>query len=1038
MLTNVAAPRLAPPRCLSYGVGARSRRSSSRSPPEVPHFFRTPDEFVAAAQAAVSAAVPRQPVAVLVVEVDPPADAVEPGPPSESAINAVAEIIRHTAREDDMVCRIGDRLVMVLPSTNADEGRAAGERLASAVRIHDFGERLGALTISAGAGAAPEHSTSYDLVYDWALKALRRIQSQGRDGAGAAPLPHHEALHRPLAIDRFAGRAQEFAQLMKWLDEASSGQPRVVSIFGETGTGTATLAQQLESEVRLRGGLFVSVASPDLPVARPYGAWQALLRVTHRFPTAPDREWFELQHLEASLRAPNANGHTGSQYRLLGELTEYVRTLASSRLFVLVLDEMQWADGTTWDALEHLITQLDADRMMVILTHRPDAAYDGSPHKQMLARFEIARELTLSRLTRDEVKQWLEAAFHRQTVAREFLAFLYRHTEGNPLFISQLLRALVEDGAIWYNGSRWEWSPVSELRLPAGRRALIAQRLARFSSSTQAVLGTAAIIGREFDVGLLVGAGAGSEAAVKLAISEASTAGLLRPTYERKAGGFAFAHDEIAEVLVETIPRAQLRQLHQRVAQSLEKRRPDLLGEIAIHYDAAQEHADAYRTAQLAAKAADAVYAHGSAGAYLSIAARNATSPGELAEIRVSLAHVAETGGRFDEVEELCDLAIEWYQGQSDYRRTLTLRHMRERARLELGQPAKVTLDALLELEADAERLGFDRERLAVLMTVSQTHGRLGDQKTAERIAAECVAMAEALDDRPLLAAALNRLGNTVINEAPGQANTIYKRALDLFESIGDVRGQARTWGNLGIAAQFESRLDEAFQAYARSIAVAKAGGMPDVWGLAALNLGVLSQRCGDYDRARELFGDALALFAAVKHSYFQLGALYNMAHVERELGLWESASELYEATIPLAQRIGQSDIEVGAIAGSGLCFLELGRVEDARKALQQVAESWQDREEWFQGREIGEALAIKMDAFEGRWADAVTRFERALGLAEAADLYNAAWLAAICAEVLLPFDRARVKMSISRYSEKVSQLGYPEMTRRYEVLSRL
>ena len=208
---------------------------------------------------------------------------------------------------------------------------------------------------------------------------------------------------------------------------------------------------------------------------------------------------------------------------------------------------------------------------MVCLTQRPDSTLDSAEHQQMLKRHEFARELTLSRLTRDEVKQWLEAAFHRQQAGREFLAFLYRHTEGNPLFITQLLRALVEDGAIWYSGSRWEWTPVSELRLPGGRSALIAQRLSKFSSSTQAVLGTAAIAGRQFDVRLLVGAGAGSEPAVRLAISEAALAGLLRPTDERRQGGFAFAHDEIAEVLVESIPRERVRQLHHRVAQSLEK-----------------------------------------------------------------------------------------------------------------------------------------------------------------------------------------------------------------------------------------------------------------------------------------------------------------------------------------------------------------------------------------------------------------------------------------------------------------------------------
>jgi len=455
-----------------------------------------------------------------------------------------------------------------------------------------------------------------------------------------------------------------------------------------------------------------------------------------------------------------------------------------------------------------------------------------------------------------------------------------------------------------------------------------------------------------------------------------------------------------------------------------------------VHYDAAGEPAEAYRAAQIAAAAADRVYALGAAGLYLQIAARNATTPAELAEIRVSLAHVAETGGRFDEVEELCDLAIEWFEGQADERRALTIRRMRERARIELGQPARVSLEALMALGAEAKRLGFDRERVSILLATSQTHGRLGDQRTAERIASEGVEMAEKIGEPSLLADALIRLGTATLSEAPGRAYTIYLRALALFESIGDTRGQARSYGNLGVAAQFESRLDEAFQAYGRSIAVARSGGMPDLWGLAALNLGVLSQKCGEYDRARELFAEALALFAAVKHSEYQLGALFNMAHVERELGLWDSAAELYEATIPLAQRIGQADIEIGAIAGAGLCALELGRSDTARIAARDLTARISSRPDWFQGREIAEALFVRMLVIDGRPVEAFARFTSAVALAESSDVYNAAWLTLVCAEALVEFDRDGVRSSILRYGDRVRKLGYGEMTRRYEALA--
>jgi len=320
-------------------------------------------------------------------------------------------------------------------------------------------------------------------------------------------------------------------------------------------------------------------------------------------------------------------------------------------------------------------------------------------------------------------------------------------------------------------------------------------------------------------------------------------------------------------------------------------------------------------------------------------------------------------------------------------------------------------------------------------MMASQTHSRLGDQRTAERLAAQCVETAETFGDCALLADALNRLGNTVVSESPSRAYAAYSRAVQIFEDVGDVRGQARSYGNLGIAAQFEARLDEAFSAYGRTIAIARSGGMPDLWGVAALNLGVLSQKCGEYDRARELFSEALGLFAAVKHSEFQVAALYNMAHVERELGLWESAVEVYEATSPLAQRIGQSDIEIGALAGIGICFLELGRIDAARRTLDALESRMGSRPDWFQNRELVEAFFVRMAVRQGDYKAALDRFTAAVSLAESSDLYCAAWLTASCADDLFAVDPTAVKSSIQHYDERVRKLGYAEMTRRYDAL---
>src|SRR4029077_11515245 len=118
------------------------------------------------------------------------------------------------------------------------------------------------------------------------------------------------------------------------------------------------------------------------------------------------------------------------------------------------------------------------------------------------------------------------------------------------------------------------------------------------------------------------------------------------------------------------------------------------------------------------------------------------------------------------------------------------LRRMRERARMELGQPAGVTLEALVGLDAEANRLGFERERVAILMMAAQTHTRLGETRTAERLAGEAVEMAERIGDPALLGNAMSRLGNALFAGASPRAHAAHLRALELFEEIGDLRGQ--------------------------------------------------------------------------------------------------------------------------------------------------------------------------------------------------------------------------------------------------------
>jgi diguanylate cyclase (GGDEF)-like protein len=1009
----------------------------------VPRLLTSREAFDDVARSLFNGSTPVRHAAMLVAELDEfDALARRAGNRAADAVAAqVGRLLVALLRGDDVVLTQPDgRYMLLLPGTTGDEGRQVGERLATAVRTYGVAvadrQVVERLTLSSGVAAFPEHGTSTATLYVPANAACARVGSQGGDGSALAPMPHHEVLHRPLSIDRFAGRVTELTTLVRYVDEAVARRPRVVAVLGETGLGTTTLLRQLEPHVRFRGGAMITATSPQSAVPEPYAVWSAVLRGLQRYPDAPQQEWRELQKLVPSLGTRRPDEAAGSQYRLLEELYRYINESAETRPVVIVLDDMQWADDTSWEALEHIIGKLDTERVLIFLTCRNEREFaEAAERRQVLKRHQLYHEIVLGRLTRDEVKQWLSAAFHKQEIGREFLAFIYRHTEGNPFFLSQLVSALVDQGALWHSGKRWEWSPVSELRLPSGLDSLIAKRIARFSASTQAILSTAAVLGRDFDVRLVVDAGAGSEPAVRLAMSEAVAAGLIRPRSERKAGGYGFGHERISAVLIDGLPRETLRDLHRRMAHALVGRGDRSAGEIAVHYHDAQSTGLAYEYARKAAVEAEHLYAVTAARAYLDIAVHNSASAAELADVRVQLAHLSEIGGRYDEVEELCDLAIEWYEGQRDVRRSLSVRRLRERARMEQGQPARVTLTALDELAEQAREYGFDDEAVAIMTLASLAHGRLGEHRKAERLANEAVEMAEQLGNRPLLADASLRLGVCLIQDSPPRSREILTRALEIYESLGDIRGQARAQNCIAITTQAEGRFSDAQSAFTQAMSMAKVAGMSDVAAAVALNLGTLSQRAGDYVRARDLFAEAMISFSGVKNSEYQVIALFNMAHCEREQGLWPSAAELYGTTTSLAERIGQGDLEIGARAGAGLCFLEMGNHERAADVADEVRLRLDRRPEWFQNREIAEALLIRVAAVKRR-PDAIQRLEVALAMSEVVDLYPAVWLTLACAPALAEIDPERIRLLVERYLSVVPGMGFPELTARYSALA--
>jgi tetratricopeptide (TPR) repeat protein len=815
------------------------------------------------------------------------------------------------------------------------------------------------------------------------------------------------------------------------------GVGHVIAVIGETGVGTSALVRTLEPEVRMRGGSQVLATCRESTHDAPYALWCDVLRAVRRLPVKSTRVWRELPSLDASLERANDDAPRGrSKIRLLEELADFLRLGAQQRPLMLHLTELQWIDAASWDALEYLIPQLESERILISLSFRTGEETDDMMERwSRLVTRPRHHEMRLTRLTRDDVKRWLEAAMRGEDVGRDLLANIYRQTEGNPLLLTHLLRDLEESGHLVFEEQRWRWSAAASLPPQATLTELLARRIERLPPSARAVLEAASVLAHDCDEELLAQITMLPMADVGEGLAHLFAAELLAPTFERVRGAFAFTHAEVARATRAMLDDQRRAALHHRAAEVLAQRGPGSPAEIAMHYAAAGADREAHEYSLRAADAALALYENAAASTLLAAAERTAPTEESLAEVRVRMASLAEVAGRYEDAEALCELALAFYEERGDQLRALRVKRTRMMVRIQRGQSAADTLEALLALEAEAREVNAAPERAAILLLISQTHWRLGDPSASQRVAEEALAIAERVGDRLLIADACIRCAITIQFTEAARARALHHRALQISTELGEIVRRVRCLINLGVLELIQNNWEEAREALQSAADEARTAGLTEMWGNAALNLGVTAARIGEYEIAGEQLGRALQLCAAVQNSQLQLYATYNLAHLERDRGLHRQAGDTYELVVALAERIGQVEVQEGARAGYGLSRLEAGHEADARSAATRVSRFLESRTDWFQGRELGEALLLRLQRLDGRLTDMPARMERALELADPTDVYAAAWLTAEFWDDIHPLAPDLMARAARRYGTRPEVLGNPKIRDRFAVL---
>jgi hypothetical protein len=560
------------------------------------------------------------------------------------------------------------------------------------------------------------------------------------------------------------GRTRELAELEAGLGELASRRGSLYLLTGEPGIGKSRLADELARVATARG---VAVHWGRAWEVGGAPAYWPFIQIVRSIAQTPD-PW---PALVAPARTPI------ERFQLFDTVAAFLRDhCRTPRL--LVLDDLHAADPSSLELLDFLVRELRELPLMIIGTYR-DAEARLSPDKtQLLAR--IAREgsiLPLRRFDRGEVSAFVAAATG-QPPDDERAAVLYRQTEGNPLFLRELLRL---HGSV--------------ARTTEGIQEIVRARLALLEPPARALLEAAAVIGREFGVTPLAAIAEVSELEVRSLVEPAANAAIVEPLDQPPR--WRFTHVLLRQGLYDDLADARRRELHVRAAAELERRHKPELAAIAHHLVHAVPHVPAVRAARCTLQAADHAIAE--------LAFEDARELYRIAE-RLLVDEPAEL--RFEAIfgsAHACMRMAEVTQGLADCERAAELaRELDDGERF-----ARAILMSTYELVPDIrdERvIGSLEEALARLPTgasslrarcMAQLAGRRHpepDNASRIALAREAVAMARRLDDpQALLLTLVGASIAMIVYAPPREVLALDQELLRLALAAGDKRIALRT-----------------------------------------------------------------------------------------------------------------------------------------------------------------------------------------------------------------------------------------------------
>jgi class 3 adenylate cyclase/tetratricopeptide (TPR) repeat protein len=735
-------------------------------------------------------------------------------------------------------------------------------------------------------------------------------------------------------LTRFVGRHSEMTTLHQTLERAATGHGQVVAIAAEPGVGKSRLIREFLHSDAAQGwrileatGVSSGKTTAYLPLIEPLRTYFEIDaadtphticdKIATHLHTLQEDAWPSGPALLQVLNVPADD----PAWQTLDPLRRREHTLETLRRLVLhegriqplllVFDSLHWMDSQTHAFLDAIVQGLTDSRILLLITHRPEYQHPWSGASCYTG-------LRLKPLPADSARELLDPLLGSDPSLQALKGWLIGRTEGNPFFLQESIRALVETQVL--TGERGAYrlvKPLASIQLPTTIHAVLAPRIDRLPPEAKRLLQAASVIGKDVPLVLLQAIADLSEDETRRNLTILQTGDFLQELRLFPSMEYTFRHALTQEVTYNTLLRERRRALHARVAEVLEQQPADRPGE---QVESLAHHA---LRGEMWHKAVSYLR---QAGAKAAARGANREAVGFLEQALAALSHLADSPERS---EQAIDLRL-------DLRPPL----------LQMGE-----LDRVLTLSQEAEAMAQtlrDESRLARVYTYLVNYYYLkGEPELAIEYGERCLRIGETAQDRSLQALARGYLGSSY--HAQGRFREAERVLRQNLEALGGAPTDSATIQNrisfvtsaawVAFTHADLGDFDAAFEDLDQAARAAKATGHPYPQAIAQTLAGLVHLRRGELEEALPLLQQSVDACREKGLDVWRPipSSLLGLTRVR--LGQVDEGLALLEESVSRTEALGVRAYLALWTAQLAEGLLAAGQIERARAAAQRALE---------------------------------------------------------------------------------------------------